>query len=266
MNPTLSQFVARVLIPTVAVLLLGAPVRGHAGSIAGFGGATEITQLMNNTELITQVGQQAQQVAQAVQQTITQINQYATMLQHLKQLAPDQLSTALAPYQTQAGNLQTVLGAVSAIQKSSASLSSMLNGNVQDMAAMNMTPQQYLNWMLSQSKNRQGAYAQKLQQEMQAINDFQGRYQALQQVQANIPGIDGQVKGLQSLNQTMGMATGELMDMRLAIQQQQLRLTQKDATDAATTVNREALGSQNDQANSDALNRFGGMFQGSKAW
>lgn len=265
MNPTLSQFVARVLIPTVAVLLLGAPVRSQAGSVAGFGGATEITQLMNNTELITQVGQQAQQIAQAVQQTIILMEKLRIAKQMAQQLTSDQL-TAGNSYQNQQGNLQAVLGVLSGIAKSSQSLSAMLNGNTQDMAAMNMTPSQYLSWTLTQSKNRQGTYAQKLQQEMQAINDFQGRYQALQQVQANIPGIDGQVKGLQSLNQTMGMATGELMDMRLAIQQQQLRLTQKDATDAATTVNREALGSQNDQANSDALNRFGGMFQGSKAW
>lgn len=131
---------------------------------------------------------------------------------------------------------------------------------------MGMTPQQYLTWMLTQSKNRKGIYAQKLQQEMQDISVFEQRYQALRQVQAATPEIDGQVKGLQALNQTMGMATGELMDLRLVVQQQQAALTQQKVLDESSVVAREQKGGQDSQVNSDALDQFGNAFKGGKAW
>lgn len=51
----------------------------HAGSVGGFGGATEITQLMNNIELIDVVYQEARNIQE-------QIKQYETMLKNLKKL------------------------------------------------------------------------------------------------------------------------------------------------------------------------------------
>jgi hypothetical protein len=94
-----------------------------------------------------------------------------------------------------------------------------------------MSPQQYLTWTLTQSKNRQGAYAQKLQQEMQAISDMDQRYKGLQSAFNKIPDIAGQVQGLQQLTQMTGMAVGELMDLRLVVQQQQVAMTQQKVED-----------------------------------
>ena len=52
-----------------------------AGSVAGFGGSTEITQLANNAQLMASY-------IEHVQQTTTQLSQYATMLRNLKNLTP----------------------------------------------------------------------------------------------------------------------------------------------------------------------------------
>lgn len=52
-----------------------------AGSVAGTGGATEITQIANNTQLAMSYVEQAQQ-------TIHQFNQYQAMLRNLQKLTP----------------------------------------------------------------------------------------------------------------------------------------------------------------------------------
>ncbi len=52
----------------------------RAGSVAGFGGSTEITQLANNIELVQQYAQQVQAYATQIQQFQTQIQQYQNMV------------------------------------------------------------------------------------------------------------------------------------------------------------------------------------------
>lgn len=74
----------KLLVLTTVVLSAAAP-SALAGTVAGNGGATEITQLMNNTQLLASYGEQAQQ-------TITQFNQYQTMLRNLQKLNPSGLS------------------------------------------------------------------------------------------------------------------------------------------------------------------------------
>ena len=78
------------------------------------------------------------------------------------------------------------------------------------------------------SKTQGGAYKDKLNGEIAALNDFQKRAEQLQKVQANIPGIDGQIQGLNNLNQLTGMAAGEIMGMHAAIRQQIIAQDQKE--------------------------------------
>lgn len=67
-----------------AVVLSGASPTILAGSVAGNGGSTEVTQLANNTQLALSYVEQASQ-------TVTQMNQYATMLRNLMRLTPSAL-------------------------------------------------------------------------------------------------------------------------------------------------------------------------------
>ena len=63
----------------VTSLIFSAPM-ARAGSVAGFGGSTEITQLANNIELVQMYLQQAQAYATQLQQWNTQIQQYQNMI------------------------------------------------------------------------------------------------------------------------------------------------------------------------------------------
>jgi len=69
----------------------------NAGSVGGFGGATEFTQIANNSQLAAQYGKQLQQYATqiqqyqtAVQQFTNQVQSYKLMLQNIGQLPQTQ--------------------------------------------------------------------------------------------------------------------------------------------------------------------------------
>lgn len=238
------------------------PIGATAGSIAGTGGSTEFTQLMNNGELLTLNGQQAAAVAEAIKQTMIEREQYSVMRQNTDQLDPGLATAGLVPYQGQTADLQKLLANVNAIAGLSKKLSGALKGNAQDMVAMGMTGAQYLNWMMAQSKSKQTTYANQLQDELDSMGAFQQRYETLQQLQQDIPGIDGQVKGLQTLTKTMGMATGELMDLRLLVQQQQTAMTQQRMLDAGSAAANDQRGAQDAQSYSDSVRKIGEAFKG----
>jgi type IV secretion system protein TrbJ len=66
---------------SAAILIFSAPGAG-AGSVAGFGGSTEITQILNNIQLVESYIQQVQSYATQIQQWQMQIQQYQNMVQN----------------------------------------------------------------------------------------------------------------------------------------------------------------------------------------
>ena len=73
-----------VIAAMVASLSFSAPM-ARAGSVAGFGGSTEITQIANNIELVQQYAQMASAYA-------TQLNQYATQIQQYNNMVTNTLN------------------------------------------------------------------------------------------------------------------------------------------------------------------------------
>lgn len=66
------------------VMITAMAVGGKAGASGAIAGATEPTQIMNNIQLVLSYVEQAQQ-------TVTQLNQYQTMLTNLMRLTPSEL-------------------------------------------------------------------------------------------------------------------------------------------------------------------------------
>lgn len=77
MKRTVTQLAALTSAVAGAVASLSLPA--HAGSVAGTGGATEVTQIMNNVELL----QQSSQMYQQVQNTIQQVQMAQQQLKNL---------------------------------------------------------------------------------------------------------------------------------------------------------------------------------------
>lgn len=78
-------------IKTLALGVLIASSTANAGSVAGFGGSTEITQLLNNYELIEVAVDQAEELKYAIEQYRMLEKQYKTLPDHVKQNAIDDL-------------------------------------------------------------------------------------------------------------------------------------------------------------------------------
>ena len=72
-----------VLVSLVSTMVMST---ANAGSVAGNGGSTEVTQILNNVELI----QQSAQMYQEVQQTLMQVQMAQQQLKNLM-AAPQQL-------------------------------------------------------------------------------------------------------------------------------------------------------------------------------
>jgi len=77
-----------LLIVSLSIFLQSTPL--SAGSVAGFGGATEVTQILNNIELANQYVLQISQYQQQVQQYINQFNSYKMMLMKIGKLPQKQ--------------------------------------------------------------------------------------------------------------------------------------------------------------------------------
>lgn len=90
----------------VLILVLAGAGRARAGSVGGFGGATEVTQLLNHTELIMQYEKQVQIELNQVTMIENQLHQYEEML----------LNTATLPSQV-AGIWQGAMGDLTALQQ-----------------------------------------------------------------------------------------------------------------------------------------------------
>ncbi|MFC3249639.1 P-type conjugative transfer protein TrbJ [Chromobacterium piscinae] len=69
------------------VLSIGLPISALAGSVGGTGGSTEVTQILNNVELITQTSQQVKMVQVQLQQALTNPNTpWSQTMQSLQKL------------------------------------------------------------------------------------------------------------------------------------------------------------------------------------
>lgn len=79
-HATMRKHILGVLAGTVVMSM------AHAGSVAGNGGSTEITQILNNFELVTQSAQMYQQVQQAIQQVQMEQQQLKNLLNAPQQL------------------------------------------------------------------------------------------------------------------------------------------------------------------------------------
>ena len=75
----------------VAALLSVSTVSNAEASVGGLGGATEWTQILNNTELVSLVGSSAEQV----QNQITQITQLAEQIQNQLRIYENMLQNTL---------------------------------------------------------------------------------------------------------------------------------------------------------------------------
>lgn len=229
---------------TVIVALAGSMIatNANAGSVAGNGGSTEITQILNNFELVTQSAQMYQQVQQAIQQVQMEQQQLKNLLnapqqlwgqaqQDLTQLA--QLVSQTTAISYAAGNIdQTFRGAYPGYAKSAGATNYGTKYKALIGQAMDG---------LNSALQSAGLNASQFTSERAAVQQIQsmsgGSQGSLQAIQAGNMIASQTIDQLQKLRQLLAAQT-QSQSNYLAAQAQ----VQADQTDATQTLMKQGNG------------------------
>lgn len=187
---------------------------------AATGGATEVTQIMNNGELISSVSKQSQMVAGQLKDYALQTQKYMTMLQNLKNLPNAKIQDALVPYQQTLGTIGKVYDATMDVYRTSTQAQQVYDRRIAEMRMLKMDPQQYLLNEIALAKVKGGIYQQKLDSDRVALQVAQSKSMKLASMQDQVTSISGNVEGLQVLAQQNQMMAGELLELNTNLRQE----------------------------------------------
>jgi conjugal transfer/entry exclusion protein len=235
-------------------IAVGSTSAAQAGTIAGFGGATEITQLANFGQLVAQLLEQVAIVAQNVTAQVTRVETLMTQLQQLEQMPATLLNQAVAPWQAQLSYLQNMSSTVGSLQQAAARVSSLYNGASSEASNLGMTGTQYLTAFQNLAQTKGGLYQQQYQQDIQALSDLTTRSQQLQSLAAQAPNISGTVQGLQLLNQQSNIVAAQALEMTSLMRRQATEAdnAQADRLQVQSDGAQQLLNNQTESTQSDS--------------
>jgi len=219
----------RAHIVVAAVLAAMAAQPAQAGSVAGTGGSTEVTQLMNNVQL-------AKSYAQQVLSYENQLMQYATMIQNLKNnplgvLAPD-LDKAINDASRLWSVGKNIASSMSQVDKTFAdTFNSPIAKGFSD---------KFSDWNKS---SMDGLKSAMLNAGLQREN-FKSDSESLKTLVDSVSKVDGAVSGLQALGSLNAAQIQEAIKLRDLISQQQVA---QDTYLAAQSSKQQAVKDQNDK-------------------
>lgn len=233
----------------LAVALCFSPVV-HAGGMAGM--ATEVTQMMNNTELLFQSVQEAENL-------LVTINQYTTMLQNLQNLPQQMVQQVLGDNFGSIGEkiakFQQVAGAVMRLQESSKNLGNVFKNLEGAAGRMNMSPLDYTRMAIGQAKNRNSYFEQQIKNASNTADSVQRDSKALQQVASEIgssgAGDAGIVRAVGNLTQSSIINAQIASDMKATLAQ----LSEMEAVKGQASVEEKAVQRANDDAYTNYVRR-----------
>ncbi len=202
------------------LLLVSAPAFAGGGVT---GGATEITQLANNAELVASVAQQAGIQATQLQQYITQLQQYQAQVQNLQGAAANvQQFGAMAKAGAGMGGVQGYAAMAQDLLNLKAAANNVTQNISVDAATMTrlgMTPNQYYGYVAQQAAAGNKVYSDQLKTTQANLADLQNKSQAVTALAQQIPNISGNVQGFQTLASQNAQMSAMLIDENGALNQ-----------------------------------------------
>ena len=186
-------------------------------AMGGGGGATEVTQLLNNVQLADQNIKQATMVIQQIQTAISTATTVIHGITNLRNLPQDLLSSTLAPYQSQVADLQQLLGVVNNLKTSFSQDSDMIVWRANDAQASGLPFGDYIKRQINLAATQGGSYRARIQSDIATINNLGTRAAQLRTLSSQNQAVTGNVQGLQLLNQQASLQAGELMEIKAAL-------------------------------------------------
>ncbi|RFP24189.1 P-type conjugative transfer protein TrbJ [Duganella sp. BJB488] len=229
----------KALLPYLALAISSI---ASAGSVAGFGGSTEITQILNNVELVNQSAQMYQQVQQTLQQVMMEKQQLQNLI--------------AAPSQTW-GQAQQELAALADLVNKTAALS-YAGGNIDQLFKTKFPGYA----KTAGNTNFGGKFQSLVQTQLDGLNSalqaaglqssqFANERMAIQQIQSMSAGSQGALSAVQAGNMIASQQVDQLQKLRqLYMAQMQAQNSfmagqaqnQADQVDAAQTFMKQGNG------------------------
>lgn len=197
------MFKSKHIALVVAVVALISIPLVHAGSVMGTGGGTEVTQLMNNAELVKAGVDGAQTAVTTVNQYMMQIEQYRNQLINTVGMDPMKLNTQLNSLNT---SYQQLSSYRDQLNRTSGSMNNQLSAwdlrfNTAKVAGRTLKEQ--LDAEASLRASRNGAAMERAKRDEQIMQEVNADIDQLRQTEADIPKSVGMNESIQNMHRTM---------------------------------------------------------------
>lgn len=215
MKPILrtSRNLVMALGTAAAISLAPAPFMPAVASLP----VIDVASLTQAIQSVMQGAQMLNQQVMLVQQNVQNLTQLPTST--LKNILPSVDAGTLV-------SLQQLSTSVNSLMQSSQDVQKLYGRAHYEMDALQMTPAEWTQAYMELAHTRGGIYRQQLDQDIATMNSFASRAQALRTLSDQIPGIAGNVSGLQLLNQQASAQAGELMQINAVLTRQAMLDTQ----------------------------------------
>ncbi|WP_260505163.1 P-type conjugative transfer protein TrbJ [Ralstonia pseudosolanacearum] len=214
----------------------------NAGSVAGNGGATEVTQILNNTELV----QQSAQMYQEVQQTLQQVQMMQSQLKNLI-TAPQQL---WGQAQSDLVQLTQLVGQTQAISYAAANVDQQFRQAFPGFAQTAGNTSYGAKYKDLMTK-AMGGLNTALQNAGLDVQQFDTERNAIAQIQGISAGSQGSLQAIQAGNMIASQTVDQLQKLRQLLATQAMAQSnylgmqaqvQADHTDALQTMLKQGDG------------------------
>lgn len=175
----------------------------RAGTVAGFGGSTEITQLMNNAELLKMGVDGAQTAVTTVNQYMVQIEQYRNQLTNTAGMDPMKLNAQVNSLNT---SYQQLANYREQLFRTSGSMNNQLDAWGQRYTTAKVAGRTLKEQLEAEAKlreGRNGAALERAKRDEQIMQDVNRDIEQLRQTEADIPKSQGMNESIQNMHRTM---------------------------------------------------------------
>lgn len=206
----------------LALVLFATPSFAGGGAT---GGATEITQILNNLELGIQSVQAQSQTMTQLAQYSTQLQQYMQQVKNMQNLPVSVIQKNLKPYQNQFDTAKALYDTYRNTSSDLMMLRTMFRDANVVIDGLNLTPEQYVRNETIAARRREGIYADAFANQKQVMSNVQADFAKARDLAAQIPETVGVHESLSVTNSHLNLVSGQLANLTQTIVDQQARET-----------------------------------------
>lgn len=251
------RYLVAVAVAVTATLAVGSANAGGGGIV----GATEMTQLLNNGELLAIGVDQAKTALTVVDQYTTQLRQFETQLASVKALT--QLPAGLGADNDGAlNNLLNYRGALQQLTGSLGQQQSLMQQRLTEARLSGKDWTSYVNSVAADAANKNQRAIDRLQYEESVLQQVRSDYAFARNAQTQIPATVGQHQALQLLNSQMNRVVtqnAKLIEVMSSTIGRGAERDAREAESAARALSQQDLLRQRQEAIERRQRSFGGF-------